>query len=631
MGDLMTMKAGGMLLASLLAMSCFAQGAKQEDKMGVGAKWVPQVLTWMPEKPEGFSTPITHRVIWDSTNVQSVYRGRFLKTAEQALKTPLPKWDNEAYLEFSVNGGRDKGQKMIGDRRRAFMACVYMECVENKGRFLPYILDAMQAYCDEPCWTLPAHDRSLSNFKRKQYTIDLASSAFAYQLANVTYMLGDKVPPSLKQKIVTTIDERIYKPIELAVITLPNGKTTEWWTECDHNWNSVCWNGVVGATLTLHPDKLFRAKIIAAALVKIQLFLEGFPKDGYCYEGTGYWNYGFSNFLYLREMIWQLSKGKYDLCKDEKVDQVVRYGLRIEVLPGLSPAFGDCGLGTRPSKSVLQYCNQTMNLQLPGVEPLAADPLLCTDFCDLVPRSISSPYATASVKPEKPYGFYFNSATIMISKMADFSYGAAIKAGGNGNHSHNDIGSYMIAVGGKTITGDAGGPKRYTADVFSGKRYTFPILNSYGHPVPYIDGIQQAVGTKVKPIVLRATQNEKQDSYVIDMRPAYPSVKNMTMLERDYLFDREARTITVEDRFSATENKTFETAIVLTGSFKTNDTTTLELINEKLSIQARVVASSPVELIPEKLPNFGSEFTRIAVRFKEPLQKGSVKIVYTVR
>lgn len=625
------MKQWGMLVASVIAMSCFAQEAKKESPMGVGGKLVPQVLTWMPEKPEGFSTPITNRAVWDSTNVQSVYRGRFLKAAEQTLKTPLPKWDNEAYLEFTVNGGRDKGQKMIGDRRRGFMPCVYMECVENKGRFLPYILEAIQAYCDEPCWTLPAHDRSLSNFKRKQYTIDLASSAFAYQLANVTYMLGDKVPPALKQKIVNTIDERIYKPIELAVIIQPNGKTTEWWTDCDHNWNSVCWNGVVGATLTLHPDKLFRAKITAAALVKIQRFLEGFPSDGYCYEGTGYWNYGFSNFLYLREMIWQLSKGKYDLCKDEKVDQVARYGVRIEVMPNLSPAFGDCGLGTRPSRNILQYCNQVMNLKLPNMEPLASDPLLCMDFCDMVPASIRYPLASATAKPEQPYGFYFSSATIMISKMPDYSFGAAIKAGGNGNHSHNDIGSYMIAVGGKTITGDAGGPKRYTAEVFSGKRYTFPILNSYGHPVPYIDGIQQAVATKVKPIVLRATQSDKQDSYLIDMRPAYPTVKNMTILERDYLFDREARTITVEDRFSATENKKFETAIVLTGTFKTNDTTTVELINDKQSIQARVVASAPVELVPEKLPNFGSEFTRIAVRFKEPLQKGSIKIVYTVR
>jgi RES domain-containing protein len=262
---------------------------------------------------------------------------------------------------------------------------------------------------------------------------------------------------------------------------------------------------------------------------------------------------------------------------------------------------------------------------------LTTDPLLCTDFCDLVPRSISSPYASASIKPEKPYGFYFNSATIMISKMTDLSFGAAIKAGGNGNHSHNDIGSYTIAVGGKTITGDAGGPKKYTGDVFSRKRYTFPILNSYGHPVPYIDGQQQALATKVKPIVLCATQNEKQDSFIIDMRPAYPSVKDMTMIERDYRVDREARTVTIEDRFSATENKTFETAIVLTGSFKTKDSTTLELINDQQSIQAHVAASAPVELVPEKLPNFGSEFTRIAVRFKEPLQKGSVKIIYMMR
>jgi hypothetical protein len=620
-----------MLTASLIAMSSFAQEKQQEEKMGVGEKWVPQVLTWMPEKPEGFSTPITNRKVWDRADVQNAYREHFLKTAEQAIKMPLPKWDNEAYLEFSINGNRDKGQKMIGDRRRAFMACVYMECVENKGRFLPFIFESIQAYCDEPSWTLPAHDRNLSNFKRKQYTIDLASSAFASQLANVTYMLGSQVPLSLRKTIMNTLDERIYKPIELAIITQPKGKTTEWWTECDHNWNAVCWNGVVGATLALHPDKLFRAKITAAALVKIHRFLEGFPTDGYCYEGTGYWNYGFSNFLYLREMLWQLSKGKYDLCKDDKVEQIVRYGVRIEVLPNLSPAFGDCGLSTRPSKSILQYCNQTMNLQLPNMEPLAADPLLCMDFGDRMPVSILYPYSSTTCKTEKAYGFYFNSATIMISKMTDLSFGAAIKAGGNGNHSHNDIGSYTIAVGNKTITGDAGGPKKYTGAVFSSKRYTFPILNSYGHPVPYIDGQQQALATKVKPIVLCATQNEKQDNFIIDMRPAYPSVKNMTMLERDYRFDREARTVTIEDRFSATENKTFETAIVLTGSFKMKDTTTIELINDKLSIQARVVASSPVELIPETLPNFGSEFTRIAVRFKSPLQTGSIKIVYMMR
>ena len=627
----MKLKTRGMLVASLVALSCFAQEAKQDDKMGVGAKLVPQVLAWMPEKPAAFSIQLSNRKVWDHPAVQEAYRKRFQKAAEQALKTPFTKWDTEAYLEFSVNGGRDKGQKMIGDRRRAFMPCVYMECVENKGRFLSYILEAIQTYCDEPCWTLPAHDRSLTNFKRTQYSIDLASSAFGYQLANVVYMLEDKVPERLRKIVMAALDERIYKPIEKAVLIRPNGKTTEWWTDCDHNWNSVCWNGVVGATLALHPDKTFRARITAAGIEKIKLFLDGFPADGYCYEGTGYWGYGFSNFLYLREMIWQVSKGTHDLLKDEKVDKIARYGMRIEVMPGISPAFGDCSLNARPSQQIIRYCNQAMGLQLPGVEPFVDNPLLSLDFNDMVPVSLSRPFPKSEVKPANPLGFYFQQATILTSRMADHSFGAAIKAGGNGNHSHNDIGSYMIAVGGKTITGDAGGPKRYTADVFSSKRYTFPILNSYGHPVPYIDGLQQAVATKVKPIVLRATQSDKLDNFVIDMRPAYPTVKNMTMLERDYLFDREARTISVEDRFSATENKTFETAIVLTGTFKTNDTMTVELINDKKAIQASVVASAPVELVPEKLPNFGSEFTRIAVRFKDPLQKGSIKIVYTVR
>jgi hypothetical protein len=93
-----------------------------------------------------------------------------------------------------------------------------------------------------------------------------------------------------------------------------------------------------------------------------------------------------------------------------------------------------------------------------------------------------------------------DSGVLTVRKVAGQSDGitATFKLGGNSKptcassvcqtHSHDDIGSYAIRVNGMLLSGDVGGPRRYASTDFTSTRYTSPVYNSWGHPVPMVNG-----------------------------------------------------------------------------------------------------------------------------------------------
>ena len=82
----------------------------------------------------------------------------------------------------------------------------------------------------------------------------------------------------------------------------------------ENNWNAVCLNCVTGTALQTLDSAEDRAWFIAVAEKLIGHYLDGgFTPDGYCVEGLGYWNYGFTNFVLLAENVRQATGGKVDL------------------------------------------------------------------------------------------------------------------------------------------------------------------------------------------------------------------------------------------------------------------------------------------------------------------------------
>ena len=148
---------------------------------------------------------------------------------------------------------------------------------------------------------------------------------------------------------------------------ITTGKPPMWWLTSKMNWNSVCLAGVTGAALTSIESPQRRAFFAASAEKYIQYFLEGFTPDGYCSEGVGYWNYGFGHFVMLAETIKQATGGKVDLLAPKRIRPIALFGRRMEILPGVYPAFADCTRGCKTRPDIDGFLESPLRIRLEGI------------------------------------------------------------------------------------------------------------------------------------------------------------------------------------------------------------------------------------------------------------------------
>jgi len=142
--------------------------AAEEEETGFMARApsVKEIAAMLPARPKGFGRPITDRESWNELAKVRSYQ-RTLAKAESLLKKPFPETSDELYLDFSRTGNRTRWQGPNGARRSWISALTIAECVENKGRFLPRLEEAISAICAERTWVMPAHDYGLANFHGK--------------------------------------------------------------------------------------------------------------------------------------------------------------------------------------------------------------------------------------------------------------------------------------------------------------------------------------------------------------------------------------------------------------------------------------------------------------------------------
>ena len=120
------------------------------------------------------------------------------------------------------------------------------------------------------------------------------------------------------------------------------------------------------------------------------------------------------------------------------------------------------------------------------------------------------------VQTESENGFdYFKNAGWYIKRTSNYEFAA--KAGDNKeSHNHNDIGVFLLNVGGDKIVTDPGRGE-YTSDYFSSKRYKYFPTSALAHSVPVVNGIVQQEGEEYRGNIVKATENE----LIIDCKDAY--------------------------------------------------------------------------------------------------------------
>lgn len=594
---------------------------------------IAEIAQMLPQKPFGLCRPISDRAAWAQLADKF---GASIRAAEDLVKKPIPDQPDDLFLEFSRNGNRTRWQNVAGKRRGAIEPLVIAECIENKGRFLRKIEDYIKVLCSEPTWVMPAHDRGLENFNRKQVDMDLGSTMLAWDLATVDYLVGEKLDPEVRALLRKNLTERIIIPMR----DMMTGKRkANWWLKTNNNWNAVCLAGVTGTAMEVLDSREDRALFVAAAELLIQNFLSGFTPDGYCSEGVGYWNYGFGHFVLLTEAIYQNTGGKLDLLMMKQARAPSLFGARIEIINDIYPAFADCGVGSKPSPEILRYVSLRLGLGLKRYEQLESMTVSGSLYGQML---VALGDSASKLKPAdtavETAGLrgWFPDAGILVCRPSEGGtneFAVALKGGNNNeHHNHNDVGSYVVVLGNRVPVIDPGS-EVYTARTFSSKRYESNVLNSFGHSVPVIAGKLQSSGKDARGEIIGTLFTDESDTIEFEMKSAY-KVPSLQSLRRKFRYIRKGEGIFgVRDTVSFSSPETFENAIVTFGKWKQVDQRKLLIYDLDKAVEVTIVPRPNVELkfdsveLKEDLNARGVP-TRIGIAFAEPVTNALLELQY---
>jgi hypothetical protein len=205
--------------------------------------------------------------------------------------------------------------------------------------------------------------------------------------------------------------------------------------------------------------------------------------------------------------------------------------------------------------------------------------------------------------------------------------GAALKGGHNAEqHNHNDVGSFVVALGSATPLLDPGA-EVYTRRTFSSRRYESNVLNSFGHPVPRVAGKLQREGRQAAAKVLKTGFADAEDTLVLDIRSCY-DVPELTRLVRTFVFSREGRgSLTVSDEVEFKSPQEFETVLITLVPWKQDGDDKLVIGKGDEAIQAKIASGEhsfrlqateihedlPGKIVPKRLGIVLTEPVRQAV------------------
>ncbi len=594
---------------------------------------IDEIAQWLPESPRADGAPACDRTKWEP--LAATKEGQTaIQNAEKISGEPVPDTPDELYLEFSRNGNRSNYQKCFFRRKANFVWLYVGECLERKGRFIPKIVEYMDAFCAMKSWTLPAHDGGLTCFNGDPH-IDLCSAELSRELAFCLSWLGDAIPAATRAKVYAEIDRRTFQP-HLAHARGARKRREHWWFHGGNNWNSVCNCCVVRAALALIPDRRLRAEFVMHAEGSVPYALAGYTDDGYCSEGMGYWNYGYGHHIMMGLSLRAATGGKIDLFANPKTKTVMAYAYGFQLQSGRSPHFADGG--GNPSPVLLALGRQVW----PDLVSTAALKSAAFGF-DTAQFSLRAfgqePAPCAPTMDVLPVRTWFPDAQVLISRRPNndrkLELSVAIKGGHNAElHNHNDVGSYTVMMDGVEMCGDPGG-EVYTRRTFSKDRYVSKVLNSYGHPVPVVGGKLQNGGRKAAAKVLKTEFTDAKDEIVLDYTAAY-GVPALKSLVRTMSLDRKNCTVTITDAVAFTEPTAFEVPVITYREWTANGDFTQFMFSKSPTTHRKmkmsVKVSAPVEFTKELIDNPGKPSPqRLAFAFKEPVTEATFTTVFSPR
>lgn len=482
----------------------------------------------------------------------------YIRYGEQYLGQPWNALPATVFARFKKDGNRTEYEGICFERRRHLAALVMAEIAECKDRFMPDIINGMNVMMEESWWGIPAHYGSAVPTHDVQ-TVDLFNAETAGLMAWTGKELRtqlDRFSPDIYKRLCGEIERRILRPV-LA--------EKYWWKKAGMNWNPwICSNWL---TCVMLYEKNIERKAQALNEIKgcIRAFINAYPDDGGCDEGTGYWDRAAAS---LFECMHWLHEADIHLDDEEtlmpKIARMGSYIYKMYIGNDYCVNFADA----HENKSVVQlnvlypfalYLNDKPMREFAAYMAQQKDfwnnPAVLYDKSGNFPtlgRELMLLRAAGMLRSEQVRQplteSWLPDLQIMTARShpaADSAKGLylAMKGGHNDeSHNHNDVGSFIVFADGEPLLIDPG-VGEYTSQTFSKNRYGIWTMQSQYHNLPQINGTDQHDGKQyAAKLISKGTR-----SLTLDIAGAYPKeAKVKTWLRTASL---KGNTIRIEDSY----------------------------------------------------------------------------------
>ncbi|MCZ4245530.1 heparinase II/III domain-containing protein [Pedobacter punctiformis] len=515
---------------------------------------LPELINWQQKQQTAGLKAIA--ILPDST------KEKLIHNAERANNYKWPSLPSSLYLDYKLTGTRVNYENLQGERRKMLSHLVIGELVDNKGKYIPQIVNGLWLLLEESTWVAPAHivmqkeGADLANIENPY--IDLNASRTALTVASIYSMLSPKFAAYSKVingRILYELNRRIFDPYLKY--------DHFWWMGFKdnpvNNWNTyVNANSLQAALLVLKPGAKLDS-LTAKLLKSTDNFINQYPEDGGCDEGPSYWDMAGGRLIQLMLILNQASEGKLDWSNKELLHRIGTYTYKMQIAGNYNVNFADANaLYTQNPESVYEYGLMFKDKTLQEYasflfkerkNQIPADDI--SDFLasagiynDLKNLPASAPYPQYSVLPDLQV---FN-ARLKEGETKGLFFAA--KGGNNAeSHNHNDIGNFIVYADGKPALIDAG-VGTYTAKTFSDKRYELWNVQSQWHNCPTINGVNQQDGKKFAASDFKYSNTNTLASVSMDIAHAYPAAAQVKKWNRSITLNRLENEISLADVFT---------------------------------------------------------------------------------
>jgi len=487
-----------------------------------------------------------------------------------------PDITSEQAFDFVRTGNRDTFQDPYYRRRMILTTLVLGECIEDKGRFMPQIMEGLWKLVSEPYWYISAHgfygDGDPMPWHDCRFP-DLFACETVMTLAMTEAVLGDrirKVSAQMLEWIHDLADNRVFTPVE---------KSNPWWFRGANNWSPWCASNTVGAAIVFLKDQPERlAKIMLSMAGVCDRYYDTLAFEGGCDEGPGYFTVAGMKLMNFIDHMDLATNGAYSrLFSEPKMKNIAEYPVRVNASGSwyINPADADAKMHFR-SGLLLRFAELVGSGELYGFVLNQADSpektpeeYIATRYGKHVLENMLQDlfFMPARAGGKSAKRSLFTAQTdlqlYVMRQSQNEAKGAimSIKGGHNAeNHNHNDIGQFELFFDGSPLIVDLGSSS-YTRFTFMQEtRYKSFVHGAQGHNIPQFNGILQQFGREYHAGVVEAEQGR----VALDLTNAYPAEcglksyirtakldKNTCSLEESVTFDGQGENKVILNLFCA--------------------------------------------------------------------------------